>query len=257
MALKLELKPNERIMLGDCVVTNSGHRTRLTIDGSLPILREKEIMSLSQANSPAKRLYLAIQFMYLSKNPKDNYALYVQLARVLSQTAPDAKPFLDRINNQILTGSLYKALKEARRLIAYEKDPPEMNSGSKAYAKIARETASPRELEASLLLKAAAKLRAVQESWKEKRPSGLEAALLYNRRLWTVFIDAVIRDDNKLPKPVCQNLSALGMRVMSDTFSLMTKPNPEQLTNLININRGIAAGLSASGASPQRSPRAV
>jgi flagellar protein FlaF len=112
-------------------------------------------------------------------------------------------------------------------------------------------------LEASLLLKAAAKLRAVQESWKDKRPSGLEAALLYNRRLWTVFIDAVIRDDNKLPKPVCQNLSALGMRVMSDTFSLMTKPNPEQLTNLININRGIAAGLSANGTSPRRSPRAV
>jgi flagellar protein FlaF len=132
-----------------------------------------------------------------------------------------------------------------------------MHSGSKAYENTARETASPRELEASLLLKAAAKLRAVQESWKDKRPSGLEAALLYNRRLWTVFIDAVIRDDNKLPKPVCQNLSALGMRVMSDTFSLMTKPNPEQLTNLININRGIAAGLSANGTSPRRSPRAV
>ena len=41
MALKLELKPKERIMLGDCVVTNSGHRTRLMIDSSLPILREK------------------------------------------------------------------------------------------------------------------------------------------------------------------------------------------------------------------------
>jgi hypothetical protein len=59
-------------------------------------------MSLSQANSPAKRLYLAIQFMYLSKNPKDNYAIYAQLVRVLSQTVPDAKPFLDRINNQII-----------------------------------------------------------------------------------------------------------------------------------------------------------
>jgi hypothetical protein len=47
------------------------------------------------------------------------------------------------------------------------------------------------------------------------------------------------------------------MRVMSDTFSLMTKPNPEQLTNLININRGIAAGLSANGTSLRRSPRAV
>ncbi len=39
MALKLELKPKERIMLGGCVVTNTGHRTRLTIDSLLPILR--------------------------------------------------------------------------------------------------------------------------------------------------------------------------------------------------------------------------
>jgi hypothetical protein len=46
-----------------------------------------------------------------------------------------------------------------------------------------------------------------------------------------------------LPKQVCQNLAALGMRVMGDTFSMMTKPQPEQLTSLININRGIAAGL--------------
>jgi len=118
-----------------------------------------------------------------------------------------------------------------------------MNYACKAYSKVAKETASPRELEASLLLKAAAKLQQAQDSWTNKKPAGLEDALLYNRRLWTVFIDAVIRDDNKLPKPVCQNLTALGMRVMADTFSLMTKPQPEYLTTLININRGIAASL--------------
>ena len=99
------------------------------------------------------------------------------------------------------------------------------------------------DLEASLLLKAAARLQEVQESWTDKKPAGLDEALLYNRRLWTVFIDAVMSEDNKLPKQVCQNLAALGMRVMGDTFSMMTKPQPEQLTSLININRGIAAGL--------------
>ena len=33
-----------------------------------------------------------------------------------------ARPFIERINNQILTGEFYKALKEARKLIAYEKE---------------------------------------------------------------------------------------------------------------------------------------
>ena len=56
MPLKIELKPNERIVIGDCAVTNVDHRTRLLIDGTVPILREKDIMSLSGANSPAKRI---------------------------------------------------------------------------------------------------------------------------------------------------------------------------------------------------------
>jgi flagellar biosynthesis repressor protein FlbT len=243
VALKIELKPNERLLLGDCVLTNSGQRTRLMIDGSLPVLREKDIMSLSKANSPAKRIYLAVQFMYLSKNPKDNYTIYAQLARAMVKAYPGTKSPIERINNRILTGDLYTALKEARKLIAYEKDHPEMNHAARAYARVQKETASPRELEASLLLKAAAKLQAVQESWNGKKPSGLDEALVYNRRLWTVLIDAVIRDDNMLPATVRDNLKKLGMFVMGETFAMTTQPKPKHLNSLIKINRGIAAGL--------------
>jgi len=243
VALKIELKPNERFMIGDSAVTNAGQRTRLVIDGDTPILREKDIMPLGRADTPAKRIYLVVQLMYTSQHAQDHEALYRKLTREMLKALPGARPFIDAINNRILTGDLYKALKETRKLIAYEKDRSEMNYASKAYAKVAKETASPRDLEASLLLKAAAKLQEVQESWTDKKPAGLDEALIYNRRLWTVFIDAVVRDDNKLPKQVCQNLTALGMRVMADTFSLMTKPKPENLVTLININRGIAAGL--------------
>ena len=117
-----------------------------------------------------------------------------------------------------------------------------MHYAAKAYAKTARETADPRQLEADLLLKAAAKLQAVHDSWRDK-PIGLDDALLYNRRLWTVFIDAALRDDNKLPVPVRNNIANLGMYVMGETFSLMTKPKPKHLESIIKINRGIAAGL--------------
>jgi hypothetical protein len=68
-------------------------------------------------------------------------------------------------------------------------------SANKAYARVAQVVMDPRDLEASLLLKAAAKLKAVLEAWDQKRPSALADALLYNRRLWIVFIDAVMRDD--------------------------------------------------------------
>jgi flagellar biosynthesis repressor protein FlbT len=122
VALKIELKPNERVIVGDCVVTNVDHRTRLLIDGTVPILREKDIMSLSGANSPAKRIYLAIQLMYTAKRPEHHHALYFRLVRDIVRAAPSTRRFIDAINNQILTGDLYKALKETRKLIAYEKE---------------------------------------------------------------------------------------------------------------------------------------
>src|SRR5271156_1900459 len=193
MALKIELKPKERVMLGDCVVTNGEQRTRLTIEGSAPILREKDVMTLGEANTPAKCLYLAVQFMYLAKNPRDTFAIYRQLARQMLRAWPVAKTLIGRIDNQILKGDLYKALKEASKLIAYEKANPEMKYASNAYMKTAVETGSPRELEANLLLQAAAKLQAAHDTWSGKR-SGLDDALLYNGRLWTIFLDAVMSE---------------------------------------------------------------
>src|SRR5437016_4352700 len=122
MALKVELKPGERILLGDCVVTNADQRTRLLIEGTVPILREKDIMTADRADSPAKRIYLAVQLMYTAKDARAHHELYFALVRDIVQAAPSMWPLIERINNQILTGEMYKALKEARKLIAYEKD---------------------------------------------------------------------------------------------------------------------------------------
>ena len=242
MPLKIELKPGERIILGDCIVTNDNRRTRLTIDGPVPVLRDKDVMTARRANSPAKRIYLAIQRMYTTKRRREEFAIYRRLTREMLAAMPAAQPFIDGINNRILTGDLYKALKEASKLVAYEKDSVTMNHAAKAYAKVAKETAPPRELEATLLLKAAAKLQAVHDSWPQKTPE-FKDALLYNRRLWTVFLDSVNRDDDRLPKPLRNNLLQLGMFVMNETFAAMTKPTLNQLRAMIKVNRGIAAGL--------------
>ncbi len=242
MPLKIELKPNERVLLGDCVVTNSDRRTRLVIDGEVVILREKDIMSLSRADSLAKLIYLAVQFIYTTKRRQEHQALYFRLAAEFLKAAPGAKPYIERINNRILTGEPYKALKEARKLVAYEKDHPDMHYAANAYAKTALETAAPRELEANLLLQAAAKLQSVYDSWRDK-PTGLNDAILYNRRLWTILLDAVMSENNKLPVAVRENIRRLGVYVMAETFSLMTKPEPDHLTSIIKINRGLAAGL--------------
>jgi flagellar protein FlbT len=122
MTLKVELKPGERMILGECVVRNGNQRTRLTIEGTVPILREKDIMTPDHADTPAKRLYLAVQLMYTSRDPQMHHQVYFALMRDLVQAAPTTWLHIENINNHILMGNLYKALKEARKLIEYEQE---------------------------------------------------------------------------------------------------------------------------------------
>jgi len=122
MGLKVELKPGERFILGDCIVTNGDQRTRLLIEGQSPILREKDIMTAEQADSPAKRIYFIVQLMYTSRDPIAHHETYFTLMRELVQAVPSTWPHIEAISNHIMAGEMYKALKRAKSLIAYEKD---------------------------------------------------------------------------------------------------------------------------------------
>lgn|SRR3569832_1538777 len=123
MALKVELKPHERIIIGNCVITNTDQRARLLIDGDkVPILREKDILTPETADTPAKLLYLAVQLMYISPDPRMNHGTYFNLVRDLVNTAPSMWSLIENINTNILNGELYHALKEAKKLVAYEKE---------------------------------------------------------------------------------------------------------------------------------------
>ncbi|MGD1885536.1 MAG: flagellar biosynthesis repressor FlbT [Cohaesibacteraceae bacterium] len=122
MALKVELKPGERIIVGDCVITNDTHRTRLFIEGRAPILREKDIFTADTADTPAKRVYFAVQLMYLDGNVDKHSDQFLELSRDYMQAAPSSASIIERINNKILTGDLYKALREAKALISHEEE---------------------------------------------------------------------------------------------------------------------------------------
>jgi len=122
MALRVELKPGERLLIGESIITNGSQRAQFLIDGSAPILREKDIMTVKRAVTPAARIYLAIQLMYTSRDPRAHHDIYFSLIRDLVQAAPSTWPHVEIINNQILTGDLYKALKAARKLIVYEQE---------------------------------------------------------------------------------------------------------------------------------------
>ena len=122
-----------------------------------------------------------------------------------------------------------------------------MHQAAKAYSSVAQATVSPRELEANLLVKAAAKLQTAKEEWQPKSPA-LDEALHYNRKLWTIFATSVTNPESPLPKPVRQNIASLAIFIFRRTLEAESAPAPEKLSALIDINRQIAAGLRAANA---------
>jgi len=124
MALKLTLKPNEHMIIGGTVVANGGKTVcNLVVENKTPILRQKDIMNEKDADSPCRRIYFVIQLMYIDP---ENHLLhqdsYWKLVRELLRAAPSLTDFVDRINQNILDGKYYLALKLANKLIDYERE---------------------------------------------------------------------------------------------------------------------------------------
>ena len=122
MALVIDLKPGERLLVGEAIITNDRQRTRLTIEGDAPILREKDFLRPDDADTPCKRLYVMIQLMYVGREPQRLYDDYFALAREIQDAAPSTTPLILSINESIIGGAYFKALKHTKRLIRYEEE---------------------------------------------------------------------------------------------------------------------------------------
>ncbi|MDB5654647.1 MAG: flagellar FlbT [Tardiphaga sp.] len=122
MPLRVELKPFERIVIGQSVITNSDTRTAFLIDGDAPILREKDILTPETANTPVKRIYLCVQMMYLENDIPAYQDLYFGFIGELMQAVPSFREQIEEVSKLILSGALYKALRELRGLMKREDD---------------------------------------------------------------------------------------------------------------------------------------
>lgn len=123
MALKITLKPHEKIMIGEAVITNGSSRAELLIENNVPILKEKDIMTEEQANSPCKKIYFVVQLMYINeKNIVQHHNIYWQLVKDIVKAAPRTLSLIDQISSHILAGKYYQAMKLSKKLIAYEQE---------------------------------------------------------------------------------------------------------------------------------------
>ena len=123
MPLKLDLRPHEKVFLNGAVIINGDSRCQLAVLNDVPVLREKDILTEGRADTSCKKIYLAVQLMYMDMG---NLAIYHQqyweLVRPVLEAAPSMMSFITKISEEILAGRYYQALKAARELIRYEQE---------------------------------------------------------------------------------------------------------------------------------------
>jgi flagellar protein FlaF len=124
-----------------------------------------------------------------------------------------------------------------------------MQNAAQAYSKTAQKTGHPRELEAQLLMRAAAKLQAAKDGSAGEQ-GDVVSAIRYNRRLWLVFASSIGKPENPLPHEIKQNVANLANFIINHSMKLESDAAraPSRLGVLININREIAAGLRSNAA---------
>lgn len=121
MALKISLKPNERMIIDGAVITNGGKKTEFIVENKVPILRQSNIMSEQAADTPCKRLYLTAQLIYIDSSEREtHHAMFNHQAGEIVEAAPSIRPYIAKMSDEIHKAQYYQALKTGRDLINYE-----------------------------------------------------------------------------------------------------------------------------------------
>lgn len=123
MGLKITLKPYEKFILGGAVIINGDAKSTFVVENDVPILREKDIMTLASADTPCKKIYFAVQLMYVDgENLPEHHKVFWELVKDVAQAAPSRKQILKDISESILHERYYQALKLTKKLIEYEQE---------------------------------------------------------------------------------------------------------------------------------------
>ncbi|MBF0246909.1 MAG: flagellar biosynthesis repressor FlbT [Alphaproteobacteria bacterium] len=125
MPLLIDFKAGDKLLINGSALENIGHNTKLLVHNKSAVLREKEVLSQEDAQTPASRVYFELQSAYiLPEQTQRDEALkrFQQRLGEFIAACPKAKPIADKVTSNIDADRIYKGLKEAQNLIRYEAD---------------------------------------------------------------------------------------------------------------------------------------
>jgi flagellar protein FlbT len=121
--LVLELRPGEAMIINGALV-RFRTRSRIELVAKARFMFGKQIMTPEQADSPARRIYFALQSAYVGEGEEREAGLAAVheliAAFKAATTSPLAREILDRAEAAALADDCYFALKLTRRIISHE-----------------------------------------------------------------------------------------------------------------------------------------
>lgn len=123
MPLKLTLKADEKVVVNGAVLTNGPSKATFTIENSAVILRQKDVLQESEADTPAKRIYFCVQMAYLDNDNTEDYLEKTnELVREFLAAVPtrEVTRIVEPMGVELASGRYFQALKRCRQLMAYE-----------------------------------------------------------------------------------------------------------------------------------------
>jgi flagellar protein FlbT len=122
MALNVDLKPNERIIIANVSVRNGDRRARLIFETEAKFLREKDMLAASEAKTACEHLYVLLQVIYFLGNNSDLENKFVIASNEIMAASPSMTPYIADIYDKFTAGDLYASLKSGQKLMQYEKE---------------------------------------------------------------------------------------------------------------------------------------
>ncbi|HYE00497.1 MAG TPA: flagellar biosynthesis repressor FlbT [Alphaproteobacteria bacterium] len=121
MPLKIKMKPGEKIIVNGAVLENTGPEAMLAVHNRAKILRSRDIITEAEANTPARKIYFAIQGAYIFSETEDTYLeLFNDLLLQYIGAAPSAAALAAELRALVDSREYYQALRTATKLIAHE-----------------------------------------------------------------------------------------------------------------------------------------
>jgi flagellar protein FlbT len=125
MALKISLKPGEKFVVNGAVIANGDRRASMIIQNKVSILREKDILTEDQVNTPVRRVYFPIMLMYMDPAGSERY--YEEFVLRMSEFMgvienPEAKMLCVEVSASVMAQSYYHALMACKKLLAFEEE---------------------------------------------------------------------------------------------------------------------------------------